>query len=289
MGNVSIIGVLRAALIVLGLVFAIVMAALWAMQDKFLFLPNPEQAVPAFDDIIEANIVTPDGETLIIWYAPAASGCPTLIQFHGNGGHLGTEKWRHQRILPTGAGLLAVSWRGYAGSTGKPSERGFHIDARAAWDWLVAEGVDPKDIVVQAHSIGTGAAVQLAANVQHGALILEAPFYSMKDLIAQRIPLLPTGLILRHPFRSDKYLADVQTPVLVIHGTDDTVIPFEQGQRLFDLANEPKHFVSMPGSDHNTLVRDGLFDHVWPFLAKFWRSSSGDVCPFLLSLQEPSL
>lgn len=274
----------------IGIGFAVVvaMAALWAVQDKFLFLPIADRAVPAFDNIAEASVSTADGETIIIWYAPAADGCPTLMQFHGNGGHLATEKWRHQRILPTGVGLLAVSWRGYAGSTGKPSEYGFHLDARAAWDWLIAQGIDRNDIVIQAHSIGTGAAVQLAADVQPGALILEAPFYSMKDLVARKLPFLPTGLILRHPFRSDQHIANVNSPVLVLHGTKDSVIPLEQGQRLYDLAREPKHFVPMNGSDHNTLVRDGLFDHVWPFLTKFWRPSSGDACPFLSSLQEPT-
>lgn len=271
------LGFLRSLVIVLITVFAIVMITLWATQDRFLFLPVADAATPKQTEITVQSIATNDNETLVAWYVEASAGCPTLLQFHGNGGHLSTEFWRHERLLKAGVGFLALSWRGYAGSTGKPSEKGFHVDARAAWEWLIEQGLAPNDILIQAHSIGSGPAIRLAAETNPGALILEAPFFSMKDLISRKVPALPTGTILKHPFRSDLYIADVSAPLLIVHGTKDSVIPIEQSKRLFELASEPKTYVSLPESDHNTLVRDGLFDHVWPFIAANWTSTETNI------------
>ena len=290
--NFSLFGFARVVGIVASLVLAIATAALWAMQDRFLFLPVAEAAVPTHPEVTEHIIETSDGEKLVVWYVPAPEGCPTLLQFHGNGGHLGTELWRHKRLLDAGVGFLALSWRGYAGSSGSPSEKGLHKDARAAWDWLIARDILAENIVIQAHSIGSGPATRLAADVTPGALILEAPFYSMKDLVGRKIPALPTGLLLRHPFRSDLHMGKIESPLLIVHGTEDSLIPIEQSERLFELANDPKTYVSMLGSDHNTLVRDGLYDHVWPFLTAHWTPSNpatdNSRCLFTFQTEEQS-
>lgn len=255
----------------LGLVFLAIpllgTCALYSVQDSLLFHPDSQRTAPEADYIEEAVFPASDGESLVGWYAEPQPGCPVILFLHGNAGRLYRDKWRYQRIHDNGAGMLALAWRGYSGSSGKPSEAGFHRDASAAWNWLTEKGYEPADVVVEAHSIGTGPAVQLAADTEPGAVILEAPFYSMRDLFNSKAAGLPAGALLRHPFRTDLHMADVQAPLLIAHGSADRLIPASQSRRLFELANEPKTYHLFEGSDHNTLVRDGLYETaVWPFL-----------------------
>ena len=211
------------------------------------------------------RIRTEDGETLVAWWHAPSAGQPVLLFFDGNGGrpHLWEGRW--QRIIDHGTGFLAVYYRGYAGSTGSPSEAGLINDARAGYDWLTERGYQPRDIVIHGFSLGSAVAVQLAAERPARALILEAPMTGIDDIAADHGGRI-FGPIMRDSFRSRNFIARVHMPVLIAHGDADTVIPFAHGERLFALANEPKQFLRMPGSDHATLTRDGLYAHVWAFL-----------------------
>jgi fermentation-respiration switch protein FrsA (DUF1100 family) len=261
------------------LVFVILCAALYLLQDRLIFLPDQTRIAPTRAGISVAEIKTRDGETLLAWYGEAAPGCPTLLHLHGNGGRIDLDVWRYERLMERGAGFLALSWRGYAGSSGQPSEAGFYKDADAAWEWLQAQGIPTGDVVVHGHSIGSGAAVKLAGEQPVGALVLEAPFYSMQDLVGRKVPLVPMGLLLKHKFRNDLRIGDVTAPVFMAHGTRDRVIPIEQSKRLFERAGGVKHHEVFEGGDHNTLVRDGLYDRVWPFLEAHWQASGAAQGP----------
>ncbi|MBY9066846.1 alpha/beta hydrolase [Hyphomonas sp. WL0036] len=255
--------------------------ALLTGQESLLFHPNDVRVAPEAEYIEEVEFPSGDGENLVAWYTPPAEGCPVLLFLHGNAGELHMDKWRYQRIHANGAGMLALAWRGYSGSSGKPSEAGFHLDASAAWQWLMAHGYHPSDIVVEGFSIGSGPAVRLAAESNPGAVILEAPYYSVRDLLSKKAGGLPIGALLRHPFRSDLDINKVKAPLLIAHGDADRLIPISQSQRLFDKANEPKTYKRFEGSDHNTLVRDGLYEEaIWPFLAPLYPD-----CPFTVSAE----
>jgi fermentation-respiration switch protein FrsA (DUF1100 family) len=254
-----------AAIIALACVVLLV-GALALFQRKLMYFPGA-QAVPPTQQGVEAvRIRTPDGETLVAWRHAAAPGEPTFLFFDGNAGRPEDNGERWARIMERGAGFLALYYRGYSGSTGRPSERGLHADARAGYDWLVAQGVRPGDIIIHGLSLGSGVAVRLAAERPARALILEAPFTAAVDVARLRYSWLPVGLIMQDQFRSRDWIGRVRIPVLIVHGDADQVVPIAQGQRLYALANEPKAFVRMPGSGHNTLVYDGLYDHVWRFL-----------------------
>ena len=244
-------------------------ATLLVLQESLIF-PAPEgDATPRDPRIETRTIATSDGETLVAWTGPApAPGCPVLLFFHGNGSRLDWEHWRHERIMDAGLGLMALAYRGYSGSSGAPSETGLHVDAQSAYDALLSAGIPSDRIVVHGHSLGTAVATELAAEMNVAALVLEAPFMSMEAMVRSRFPIFPVALMLRHPFRSDGTIGQVEAPVLMVHGSADQLIPVAQSEALFALANDPKEHHIMTGSDHNTLVRDGLYeDYVWPFLA----------------------
>ncbi len=240
-------------------------ALLSCHANSLIYHPHTEQVTPNFADTQAVRVTTEDGETLVAWYRAPMEGQPIFLFFDGNAGRPQIWEGRWRRITASGAGFLAVYYRGYSGSTGTPSERGLHLDARAGYDWLIAHGYDAHDIVIHGFSLGSGVAVRLAVDRPARALILEAPFTGVDDVAAVHFTSL-AHIVISDRFASRDAIRDVHTPVLIAHGDADTVIPVSQGERLYALANEPKVFVRMCGSDHATLVRDGIYDHVWQFL-----------------------
>ncbi len=252
------------ALIALLLMVPIVVLA--SCANSLIYHPHAEQVAPNFPDTQAVRIATEDGETLVAWYRAPQQGQPIFLFFDGNGGRPQIWGGRWRRIAESGAGFLAVYYRGYSGSTGRPSEAGLHADGRAGYDWLIAHDYAPRDIVIHGFSLGSGVAVRLAAERPARALILEAPFTGVDDVAAAHYT-AASRLFIRDSFRTRDWIGDVRIPVLIVHGDADTVVPFTQGQRLYALANEPKQFVRMQGSDHATLVRDGIYPHIAQFLA----------------------
>ena len=142
----------------------------------------------------------------------------------------------------TATGVVALSYRGYGGSTGSPSETGLIADAQAAYAFATAR-MPPERIVVWGELLGTGVAVALASTHRVGRLVLESPFTSAADVGARVYWYLPVQLLMKDPFRSDERIGKVTAPLLVLHGARDNVVPIALGERLFARANEPKRFV----------------------------------------------
>jgi fermentation-respiration switch protein FrsA (DUF1100 family) len=245
--------------------YVIALVAIFSLQRSMMYFPPQALAAPAEPAIQALKLHTADGESLTAWYLPPASGKPVILFFHGNGSSLSSEEGRWRRIQAAGVGFFAIGYRGYSGSSGHPTEAGLHEDALAAYKWL-AERYAPKDIVIHGHSLGSGVAVRLASEKPARALILEAPFTSAVDRAAAQYGWAPVRLLMLDQFMSRDRIKAVHMPLLVVHGDHDSVIPFSDGQTLFALANSPKTFVRMVGSDHNTLTRDGIYDQVWRFL-----------------------
>lgn len=258
-------------IIALAIVLALVLGAAWgagyAFSRQLIYYPTPTIVAPEMEGVSAVRIATEDGESLVAWWRPPPPGAPVILYFDGNGGRpeIWTTRWQH--IEDGGAGFLAVYYRGYSGSTGSPSEAGLRIDARAGYDWLIAQGYRAQDIVIHGYSLGSGVAVGLAAERPARALLLEAPFTGVDDVAASEYGPL-ARLVVRDPFRSRDFITRVHMPVLVIHGDADAVIPFAQGERLYAMANEPKHFVRIAGGTHNDLIDNGLYNELWSFLAQ---------------------
>jgi fermentation-respiration switch protein FrsA (DUF1100 family) len=234
--------------------------AAYAFQRDLLYDANPGPEAPV-GAIQAVSLTTRDRQRLTAWYLPPRDGRPVFLYLNGRIGGLAIQKGRWRRMAREGVGFLAINYRGYGGSSGHPTEWGLHLDARAGYAWL-ARRYPARRIVIHGYSLGSGVAVRLAAKRPARALILEAPFTALADVP----PLAPVGWLLKDHYASRDWIGRVRMPLLVVHGDKDTITPFDGGRRLFALANEPKTFVRIPGGDHNTLVRDGLYDHVWPFL-----------------------
>jgi uncharacterized protein len=210
----------------------------------------------------ELRLTTTDGETLVAWYFPPTNGRPLILYFHGNGGALIDRVPRFRMLTARGYGLLAVSYRGYGGSTGSPTQSGLMQDGEAAYREACARGYDGNRIVLMGASLGTGVAIALAATHDAAALVLEAPYLSALDIASAHYPFFPLRWLMLDQFRSDRAIRCVHVSVLMVHGEEDDVIPISSAKRLFALANEPKTFMSAPGGGHIVLDQADVFPRV---------------------------
>jgi fermentation-respiration switch protein FrsA (DUF1100 family) len=241
------------------------LAAVFLLQRSVLFpIPQAARTAPAdagFPQAEEHVLTTADGEKVIVWHVAAKPGHPVILYFHGNGDFLAGFFGRFRDLIADGAGIVALSYRGYAGSSGQPSEQGLLQDAAAAYAFTTAR-YSADRIVAWGFSLGSGVAVALAAEQPVAKLILEAPYTSISDVAASMIPILPVRLVMRDSFRSDQRIARVKAPLLIMHGARDPGIPIGFGERLFALAHEPKQFVRFPEGGHNDLDNYGAIETV---------------------------
>jgi fermentation-respiration switch protein FrsA (DUF1100 family) len=245
------------AVVVLG--YAGAVALLYFMQSDFLYPRQTARTAPDAADFAagqEHVLDTPDGEKIIVWHVPPKGNRPVVLFFHGNGDFLAGRVPRFRSVIADGTGLVALSYRGYGGSSGLPSESGLLADAAAAYRFTAAK-YQAKRIVVWGFSLGTGPAVAIAAKHPVGALILEAPYTSTADVAAAVMPIMPIRWLMRDQYRSDERIGKVTAPLLVMHGERDFAISIRFGERLYELANQPKRFVRFPNGGHDDLDGHG--------------------------------
>jgi fermentation-respiration switch protein FrsA (DUF1100 family) len=267
---VKLVLVLAAAYLVVGI------AALIA-QRKLMYFPDSARVLPssfALTGVEELVLRTPDGASLMAWYGPAAPGRPTLLYFHGNAGNLASRSERVRKFLARGLGIFMLSYRGYSGSTGSPTERANVADAKLAYDVLVKEGIAPEDIILYGESLGSGIAVQLAAERPVGGLILDAPYTSIVDVAARAYPIFPVRWFMFDRYETMRYLPAVHAPVLVIHGEEDEVIPIDMGRAVYAAANGPKEIVTFPGAGHSDHHLYGSYEEVYRWIESAGRHAA---------------
>jgi uncharacterized protein len=261
--------VLKWLVVVVSAVYVTGLAVLFFAQRALIF-PVPQTArtspeAAGFPAAEEQLLTTADGEKIVIWHVPAKSGHAVVIYFPGNGDFLAGSVGRFRGMTSDGTGLVAVSYRGYAGSSGQPSECGLLQDAAAAYAFTAAR-YSADRIVVWGFSLGSGVGVALAAEQPVGKLILEAPYTSIADAAAARFPFVPVRWLLRDQFRSDERIARVTAPLLIMHGERDPTISIKMGERLFALARQPKQFVRFPEGGHDNLDNYGAIETARQFI-----------------------
>jgi len=219
----------------------------------------------------------------VAWWKPPVTGKALILYFHGNGGSLWSGRLRAQALTASERGLLMISYRGYSGSTGSPTEAGLHTDARTAYDW-VRQSYEASRLVAYGESLGTGVAVRLAGEQPLAGLILDAPYTSTADVASLIYWYVPVSWLMLDQFRSLDIIQQVRAPILILHGSDDRTIPFAFGERLYAAASEPKRFIRIEGGSHSRNLEQGGMAAVEDFLAAVearrpGRSSGSAVTP----------
>jgi uncharacterized protein len=246
------------------------LALMTVFQRKLMYFPDPTRIPPVQTGLPQAeevHLTSSDGEKLIAWHVLPRGAKPVVLYFQGNAGGPDLRVGRFKWLIADGTGLVALSYRGYGGSSGSPSEAGLIRDAVAAYDFA-ATRYQPTRLVLWGESLGTAVAVALAAGHKVGGLILDAPFTSAADVAAAVYPFVPVRWLIKDPFYSDRRIAQVKAPILVLHGERDRVVPIRFGVRLFALANEPKRMVRFPNGNHVDLDDHGAVEVVRNFLAE---------------------
>lgn len=252
-------------------VYAAVVFATYLFQRKLQYSPSSQHITPVqagLKNVGEIVLATPDGEKLIAWYTPAAEGKPIILYFHGNAAGLIDRAERMGKYQAAGIGFFIPAYRSFAGSSGSPSEKALIADSHLAYEYLIKQGVNPANIVVFGESLGAAVAIQLAAVKKVGAVILESPFTSAVDVGALLYPFLPVRSLMTDQFHSDRFIARVSAPVMVVHGDEDLIVPLEMGKKIFELANEPKQFLLLPHAGHNDHDQFGLVPKILSFIAQ---------------------
>jgi fermentation-respiration switch protein FrsA (DUF1100 family) len=241
-----------AAIVLLTYLGVCVLVAL--LQSRLIYFPTrgypvtPADVGLTFEDL---TLTTNDGISIAAWYVPHPEAKGTILFCHGNAGNISDRLHSIKVLQAMGMNVLIFDYRGYGRSTGRPSERGTYEDADAAWRYLTeTRGQPPDRIVPFGRSLGGAVAIDLAKHHAPAALVVESTFTNLVDVGRLHYPLLPVRLLLSYRYDSVDKVPLIACPKLFFHGEDDSLIPIENGRKLFDAAADPKQFVTTPG-DHN--------------------------------------
>ncbi len=253
---------LGGAVLVLAVLYAAMCAGLYGVQRRIVFVnagSRPDPAVSGVPGVEVLAVGTADGLVLNAWFMAPPPGGRVALFLHGNAGTIGHRAGRIAPFAAAGWGVLLLDWRGYGGNPGDPSEEGLALDARAAYDLLRARGHAADRIVIWGESLGTAFAVRLGGDVPAAAVVLEAPFTSMLDMARRQYPFVPADRLLKDRLESLARIPRVAAPVLVMHGSDDRLIPPGMGRALAAAARDGR-FVLIDGATHNTLAAFGVVE-----------------------------
>ena len=256
-------GIVRAVLI--GVLLSVLLIRMF--EERFIFFPDiaygggdkPEDYGLRAEEVF---LTTADGVRIHGYWSPAPGSERTILLFHGNAGNLShrLDTVAFLNLLP--ANVLAIDYRGYGKSDGRPTEEGVYLDAQAAYDYVTRErGVRPEQITTVGQSLGVAVAVDLVTRRPLAGLILEGGFPSARRVARRAIWLPGIAYVIRSKFDSAAKLKEIRIPVLVAHCRQDSVLPFALGEELYAAANQPKTFVAYPGPCHEPLFHADPVDY----------------------------
>lgn len=242
---------------VLGIFGVIVFGLIYFFQRHLIYFPDRHRPKLDTHEMNVITIKTSDNIQLNAWYKAAADNQPTVLYLHGNAGNISNRMPIARQFIAAKFGLLLLDYRSYGGNAGKATEQGFYEDGRAAVRFLKQQDVSLEKLVLYGESLGTGVATKLAAENASCALILQSPFTSLSALGRFHYPWL-----FLEPW--DKYdslarINSIHTPLLILHGTSDQVVPYSEALTLFNAALQPKKMLSFTGYDHHNLWQDADF------------------------------
>ena len=251
---------------------------LYLFQGRLVFHPSSSLvATPEAAGLVYEDVYLNAGNARIhAWYIPSDDAQLTILFCHGNAGNISHRMETLSLLNAMAANVLIFDYAGFGLSSGKASEVQTYRDVEAAWRFLIEEkSAKPEEIVLFGRSLGGAVATWLAVKERPGALILESTFASIIAMGAKQYPIFPVKLLARVRYDTSQIIAQVKSPILIIHSRDDKTVPFQQGVTLYNNAKEPKEFVEIRGA-HNSGFLDSGMDYVVP-LGSFLRKVEGDL------------
>ena len=232
--------------IIIGIVvvYTSVLILLFIFQRNLMYHPKENNY---FGDKLEVEvqkvqIKTSDNINLLGWFHKKdLNKFKTIVYFHGNAGNLENRIHKLNHFKEMDVNFLIISWRGFSGNSGKPSEQGLYKDGKSAIDWLKKMGLVEKDIILYGESLGTGIATEISQNNNFAGLVLETPFTSMIEAAKNFYPYIPVSLLLKDKYINYKKIQNINIPVLVMHGESDQIVPFWMGKKIYEMAHQPKY------------------------------------------------
>ncbi|MEN6475299.1 MAG: alpha/beta fold hydrolase [Syntrophaceae bacterium] len=247
----------RIILIVLGLL----VLALPGCVASYIYYPEldiritPSSVGLAYTDV---TVETSDGVNINAWWVPVKNPRATVLFCHGNGGNVSYYLETLKVFKRLGLSALIFDYRGYGRSQGKPSEQGTYLDAEAAWQYLTHERkIAPQQLIIWGRSLGGAIAARTAARHPTGLLIIESAFTSVPEVAHAHIAWLPAWVFAEYRYDTRRYVEQITMPTLIIHSSEDEIIPFAHGRKLFETLEGPKVFLAIKGS-HNQGFIDSL-------------------------------
>jgi len=254
-------------LILLG--YLIITFALYFFQRNLLYYPaiNNYSGEKLNVSVEKVKIKTEDNIELLSWYHKKNSGdYKTILFLHGNAGTLENRIYKINHLRNMNVNFLIIAWRGFSGNKGKPTEKGLYEDARSALRWLKSKGVKEESIIIYGESLGTGVATEIAQNKNFAGVILETPFTSMVSAGKSKYPFFPVSFLLKDKYESDKKIKNIKSPILIMHGEVDKLVPFWMGKKLYNLANEPKYSYFSKYDNHMMEYNEKLLNELKKFI-----------------------
>ena len=256
-------------LIIFVIIYFFILISTYIFQRNLLYYPSENNYSGDKLDvsITKVKITTHDDIELLSWYHNKdIDEHKTILFLHGNAGSLENRIHKINHFKDIDINFLLLSWRGFSGNNGDPSEKGIYEDARSAVRWLKNKGVVEKNIIIYGESLGTGAAVEIAQNNDFAGVILESPFTSMIDAGKTKYPFFPVRLLLKDKYESDKKIKKIKSPILIMHGEVDRIVPFWMGKKMYKLANEPKYSYFSKYDDHMMEYNEKLLHQLKKFI-----------------------
>ncbi len=211
-------------------------ALLFTFQKSFIYVPTVGAEPPSdlgLDDVRVSHLRTADGEKIELWSAAAAPGRPTVAFFHGNAGNLTHRAATLRMFRDKGYGFVAIEYRGFGNSTGTPSEQALYEDGRLVLDTIVDDmRIPASSVILYGESLGTGIATKLAVERQVAGLVLQSPYTSVADAAKRQFFWLPVDLLLTERFSNIDKIDQVQEPVLILHGVEDSLFPVSMAKEI---------------------------------------------------------
>ena len=192
----------------------------------------------------------------------------TILIFHGNAGNLFNRVYKLNELNKLDVNILLISWRGFSGNKGKPTEKNLYRDADESVKWLNNQGVISKNIILYGESLGTGVATELGTSNAFGGIILESPFTSIANAAKIYYPYLPVNIILKDRYDSIGKIKNINTPIFIMHGKMDNIVPQQMGLELFEKANNPKYSYFPEDDDHMMNYNKQLLNEIKLFINK---------------------